>query len=93
MYTLREDVYMVFAGSVAGTEEAVYRFTINPLVAWVWIGGFTLVFGGVITLWPGGGPARRGPRREEEAGYHASFEPTAEPAMQKQEPVGSGSGT
>jgi len=91
MYTLREDVYMVYAGSVAGTEEAVYRFTINPLVAWVWIGGFTLVFGGVITLWPGGGPARRGPRQDEEAGYRASFEPAAKPAQQ--EPVGSGSGT
>jgi cytochrome c-type biogenesis protein CcmF len=50
---LREDVYIVYAGSVGGTEEAVYRFTINPLVWWVWFGGFVLVAGGVVTLWPG----------------------------------------
>ena len=38
-----------------GTEEAVYRFTINPLVWWVWFGGLVLVFGGILTMWPGGG--------------------------------------
>ena len=27
---LREDLYLVFAGAVDGTEEAVYRFNINP---------------------------------------------------------------
>ncbi len=50
---LREDVYIVFAGVVEGTEEAVYRFTLNPMVWWVWFGGFVLVVGGVVTLWPG----------------------------------------
>ena len=43
---LQEDLYITFAGSVGGTEEAVYRFTINPLVWWVWFGGFVLAFGG-----------------------------------------------
>src|SRR5574341_2409858 len=60
---LREDVYIVFAGSVAGTEEAVYRFTINPLVWWVWFGGAVLVFGGVIVMWPGAGPTKASLRR------------------------------
>ncbi len=55
---LQEDVYMVFAGSVNGTEEAVYRFNINPLVWWVWFGGLVLALGGIITMWPGGGPTR-----------------------------------
>lgn len=49
---LREDIYLVYAGSVAGTEEAVYKFTLNPLVWWLWYGGFVLVIGGVVTLWP-----------------------------------------
>jgi cytochrome c-type biogenesis protein CcmF len=53
---LREDLYLVFAGAVDGTEEAVYRFNINPLVWWVWFGGFVLAFGGIVTMWPGGGP-------------------------------------
>ena len=65
---LRQDIYVVFAGSVEGTEEAVYKFTLNPLVVWVWIGGVILVFGGVVTMWPGGGPTDRAARRAME-GY------------------------
>ena len=65
---LQEDLYIVFAGSVDGTEEAVYRFTINPLVWWVWFGGFVLAFGGLITMWPGGGPHGRAARRDAPAG-------------------------
>jgi cytochrome c-type biogenesis protein CcmF len=69
---LQEDVYIVFAGSVEGTEEAVYRFTINPLVWWVWFGGLILVFGGLVTLWPGGGPSITGPRRVQ-PGYEVTL--------------------
>jgi cytochrome c-type biogenesis protein CcmF len=50
---LREDLYVVFAGAVNGTEQAVYRFNINPLVWWVWFGGVVLVLGGLTTMWPG----------------------------------------
>ena len=51
-----------------GTEEAVYRFNINPLVWWVWAGGFILAFGGLITMWPGGG-TQVASRRNAQAGY------------------------
>jgi cytochrome c-type biogenesis protein CcmF len=76
---LREDLYVVYAGSVDGTEEAVYKFTINPLVWWVWFGGAILTFGGVVTLWPGGGPTDRAARRAME-GYHAHLTSEAEAA-------------
>jgi cytochrome c-type biogenesis protein CcmF len=69
---LQEDVYVVFAGAVNGTEEAVYRFNLNPLVWWVWYGGFVLVFGGLLTMWPGGGPVVHGPRGAQ-AGYGAAL--------------------
>jgi cytochrome c-type biogenesis protein CcmF len=69
---LQEDVYMVFAGAVNGTEEAVYRFNLNPLVWWVWFGGMVLVFGGIITMWPGGGPVVAAPRRKQ-AGYQVEL--------------------
>ena len=69
---LQEDVYMVFAGAVNGTEEAVYRFNLNPLVWWVWFGGMVLVFGGIITMWPGGGPLVAAPRRKQ-AGYQVEL--------------------
>jgi cytochrome c-type biogenesis protein CcmF len=63
---LREDLYVVLAGLVDGTEQAVYRFTINPLVWWVWFGGYVLVMGGLVVLWPGGGPPAV---RRTQAGY------------------------
>ena len=70
---VQEDLYVVLAGLVNGTEQAVYRFTINPLVWWVWFGGFVLVIGGLIVLWPGGTPlAVKGPRQ---AGYTVKLEP------------------
>jgi len=69
---LREDLYVVFAGAVNGTEEAVYRITINPLVWWVWYGGLVLAIGGLITLWPTAqGPTPVSRRRAEPAGYVA----------------------
>jgi len=70
---IREDLYLVFAGSVQGTEEAVYRITINPLVWWVWYGGMVLVLGGLVSMWPGGGgPTAASRRRAEPAGYVAT---------------------
>jgi cytochrome c-type biogenesis protein CcmF len=66
---LREDLYIVFAGPVNGTEEAVYRFTINPLVWWIWYGGFVLLFGGIVTMWPGDGSPMPAPARRTQAGY------------------------
>jgi cytochrome c-type biogenesis protein CcmF len=69
---LREDLYLVFAGAVDGTEEAVYRFNINPLVWWVWFGGFVLAFGGIVTMWPGGGPTVT-PSRQVQGGYGVSL--------------------
>ena len=62
----REDIYIVLGGVVDGTEQAVLRFTINPLVWWVWYGGILLVVGGLIVMWPGGGvPAAK----RTQAGY------------------------
>jgi cytochrome c-type biogenesis protein CcmF len=69
---LQEDVYIVFAGAVNGTEEAVYRFNLNPLVWWVWFGGVVLACGGLITMWPGGGPTVAA-RRRVQAGYEVSL--------------------
>jgi cytochrome c-type biogenesis protein CcmF len=69
---LQEDLYLVFAGAVDGTEQAVYRFNINPLVWWVWFGGLVLAGGGILTMWPGGGPLVSAPRRGQ-AGYQVTL--------------------
>jgi cytochrome c-type biogenesis protein CcmF len=70
---LQEDVYIVFAGAVNGTEEAVYRFNLNPLVWWVWFGGLVLALGGLVTMWPGGGPVVSGQRRAPAEGYKVTL--------------------
>ena len=76
MSGLRVDLYIVLAGLVNGTEQAVFRFTINPLVWWVWFGGFVLVIGGLIVLWPGGtAVAVRGSKASSvQAGYAVKLE-------------------
>jgi cytochrome c-type biogenesis protein CcmF len=51
---LQEDLYVVYAGSVGGTERSNFAITLNPLVWWVWAGGVILVIGGLTTMWPGG---------------------------------------
>src|SRR5438094_554803 len=65
MSLLREDLYVVLGGVVNGTEQAVFRFTINPLVWWVWYGGMIIALGGLIVMWPGGSPAAK----RAQAGY------------------------
>ncbi len=62
---LREDLYIVLGGVVNGTEQAVFRLTINPLVWWVWYGGMVIALGGLIVMWPGGAPAAK----RSQAGY------------------------
>src|SRR5213592_4169351 len=62
---LREDLYVVLGGVLNGTEQAVFRFTINPLVWWVWYGGMIVALGGLIVMWPGGAPAAK----RSQAGY------------------------
>jgi cytochrome c-type biogenesis protein CcmF len=62
---LREDLYIVLGGVVNGTEQAVFRFTVNPLVWWVWYGGMIVALGGLIVMWPGGSPAAK----RSQAGY------------------------
>src|SRR3989442_7484247 len=57
MSLLREDLYGVLGGVVNGTEEAVFRFTINPLVWWVWYGGVIVPLRGPGGVWAGGGGA------------------------------------
>ena len=75
MLGLREDVYVVFESAVGNSEQANYRFTINPLVGWVWIGGCILMLGGLIAMWPGAvvGPKSGGLAPQSQSGYAASL--------------------
>jgi cytochrome c-type biogenesis protein CcmF len=75
MTGVREDIYVVFESAVGATDQANYRFTINPLVGWVWIGGCILALGGLIAMWPGPtvGPKLPGASPAPQGGYAASL--------------------
>ena len=68
----RQDTYVVLAG--VRDEAAEIRITFNPLVVWVWVGGFIMAIGGLIVMWPQAD-------RRRESGYAAVLRPAeAEPA-------------
>jgi cytochrome c-type biogenesis protein CcmF len=50
--TLSEDLYVVLSGWEKD-GSATLRVKVNPLVTWIWYGGYILVLGTVIALWPG----------------------------------------
>lgn len=49
--TLTEDFYVVLTG-VNDDNTVTFKIFINPLVAWVWIGGLVLLLGVWIAMWP-----------------------------------------
>jgi cytochrome c-type biogenesis protein CcmF len=50
--TLREDLYVVYAGQSPGNEIPVIHAYLNPLVKWIWLGGVVVVLGTFVTLLP-----------------------------------------
>ena len=65
--TARLDTYVVLAGvrSEKGVDVADLRIAFNPLVVWVWVGGFVMMVGGLIVMWP------KAERRRAQAEYAA----------------------
>ena len=77
--TLREDLYVVYAGSISGTERGRFSVIVTPLVSWFWIGCGVLIVGGLITMWPGGPQVQTQRRRAApQAGYGVTLAGVAE---------------
>ncbi len=72
--TAKLDTYLVLAG-VRGPDIAELRVTFNPLVVWVWIGGFLMMIGGLVVMWP------QAERRRTQGGY-AAVMPPSQPAAE-----------
>jgi cytochrome c-type biogenesis protein CcmF len=49
--TLREDLYVILT-AVEPDGSATFKLYRNPLVNWIWIGGYTFVLGALLVLWP-----------------------------------------
>jgi len=50
--TLREDLYVVYAGTNPDTNLPVIHAYLNPLVKWIWFGGVVVVLGTILALFP-----------------------------------------
>src|SRR5216684_2331413 len=50
--TLKEDLYVVYAGSSPDTQLPVIHAYLNPLVKWIWLGGVVVVFGTLVAMLP-----------------------------------------
>jgi len=50
--TLREDLYVVYAGMDPETNMPVIHAFLNPLVKWIWLGGVWVVMGTLLALMP-----------------------------------------
>jgi cytochrome c-type biogenesis protein CcmF len=70
--TAKLDTYVVLAG--LNGDVAELRISFNPLVVWVWIGGFVMMIGGLIVMWP------QAERRRAQGGYAAVMPPVKAPA-------------
>ena len=68
----RQDVYVYLRG-MQDNETAVLNIHFNPLVVWVWMGGFIMAIGGLIVMWPQG--------TTRERGYVAQMEPQHDGAV------------
>ncbi len=49
--TLREDIYIILT-NVEADGSATLKIHRNPLVNWIWIGGFVFILGNVFVMWP-----------------------------------------
>jgi len=50
--TLRQDLYVVYAGQDPDTNMPVIHAFLNPLVKWIWLGGVWVVMGTLLALMP-----------------------------------------
>jgi cytochrome c-type biogenesis protein CcmF len=50
--TLRDDLYVVYAGQSPDNQLPVIHAYLNPLVKWIWLGGCIVVLGTIVTLLP-----------------------------------------
>jgi cytochrome c-type biogenesis protein CcmF len=50
--TLGEDLYVVLGSYDPQSQLAVFQVFVNPMIAWMWIGGVVLTLGTGICMWP-----------------------------------------
>ena len=69
--TFLEDLYLILEDvndlggafeNDAQAQRATFEVQVNVLVGWIWYGGFIVILGSMIGLWPSRGPTRTASR-------------------------------
>ncbi|HEX7593090.1 MAG TPA: cytochrome c-type biogenesis CcmF C-terminal domain-containing protein, partial [Anaerolineae bacterium] len=50
--TVQEDLYVIIAGWEDNFATVTFRAYVNPLVFWLWFGGFFMIVSTLIAAWP-----------------------------------------
>lgn len=50
--SLKEDFFVILNGWVEDSGKSIIQVKIFPLISWVWFGGYVLILGTLISLWP-----------------------------------------
>jgi cytochrome c-type biogenesis protein CcmF len=50
--TLREDLYLVLSSFAQDGTTATVKALVRPLVMWIWFGGWVMILGSLIAIWP-----------------------------------------
>ncbi len=50
--TWRDDLYLVLAGYDEEKQEATFSAYVNPLIVWLWIGGWVMALGTLLAMVP-----------------------------------------
>ena len=74
--TWKEDLYLILADFNPESKVASIKVYVNPMVSWLWTGGWVIAFGTFIAMWPDRLEARR--RIERMNKQEAIFMPAQE---------------
>jgi cytochrome c-type biogenesis protein CcmF len=67
--SLQEDLYVVLNGWSEEDGKAFIQVKIFPLMSWTWVGGYILILGTLVSLWPNRSAKRRSPFNMESMNY------------------------
>jgi cytochrome c-type biogenesis protein CcmF len=66
--TLGEDFYAILAGWQGSGSTATFKLYLNPLINWLWLGGFVFILGTLVAAWSDVEAERRAVGRQVVAG-------------------------